>query len=250
MGAVTRVEYAPSTRFYLEDQQRPETRWRTTAAVPGAGRGPGRGHRRASQAASSTTEYRYHHGYWDGAEREFRGFGRVDQRDTESSRIYHAAGLHAGTGPLSQFQRTPFSPPTETRTWFHQGPIGEEFGEWEEAGLQRVNTGRTIRRCSRGRKRSSTCSKPARAAPRTRCAPCACGAAFCAPSCMPWTARNGRIGPTPSPSRLWRAREKRHRVRRRRSGPVSSSRTWAQRTTQWERGDDPMTQFAFTERLR
>ena len=31
-----------------------------------------------------TTEYRYHHGYWDGAEREFRGFGRVDQLDTES----------------------------------------------------------------------------------------------------------------------------------------------------------------------
>ena len=24
MGAVTRVDYAPSTRFYLEDQQRPE----------------------------------------------------------------------------------------------------------------------------------------------------------------------------------------------------------------------------------
>ena len=25
-----------------------------------------------------------------------------------------------------------FSPPTETRTWFHQGPIGDEFGDWEE----------------------------------------------------------------------------------------------------------------------
>ena len=41
-----------------------------------------------------TTEYRYHHGYWDGAEREFRGFGRVDQRDTEVFEDYHAPGLH------------------------------------------------------------------------------------------------------------------------------------------------------------
>jgi hypothetical protein len=26
-----------------------------------------------------------------------------------------------------------FSPPLETRTWFHQGPIGDGFGEWTEA---------------------------------------------------------------------------------------------------------------------
>ncbi len=29
------------------------------------------------------TRYRYRHGYFDGGEREFRGFGRVDQWDTE-----------------------------------------------------------------------------------------------------------------------------------------------------------------------
>ena len=29
------------------------------------------------------TRYAYHHGYFDGTEREFRGFGRVDQLDTE-----------------------------------------------------------------------------------------------------------------------------------------------------------------------
>ena len=29
------------------------------------------------------TAYKYHHGYYDGKEREFRGFGRVDQYDTE-----------------------------------------------------------------------------------------------------------------------------------------------------------------------
>ena len=32
------------------------------------------------------TSYAYHHGYFDGVEREFRGFGRVDQWDTEEIR--------------------------------------------------------------------------------------------------------------------------------------------------------------------
>ena len=40
------------------------------------------------------TRYAYHHGYFDGEEREFRGFGRVDQRDTEE----YAALRPAGTG--------------------------------------------------------------------------------------------------------------------------------------------------------
>lgn len=34
MGAVTRVSYAPSTRFYLEDQKHPETRWKTPLPFP------------------------------------------------------------------------------------------------------------------------------------------------------------------------------------------------------------------------
>ncbi len=31
-----------------------------------------------------TSEYRYHHGYFDGVEREFAGFGYVEQVDTQS----------------------------------------------------------------------------------------------------------------------------------------------------------------------
>ena len=34
MGAITRVAYAPSTQFYLEDEQRPETRWKTSLPFP------------------------------------------------------------------------------------------------------------------------------------------------------------------------------------------------------------------------
>ena len=131
MGAVTQVDYAPSTRFYLDDQQRPQTRWQTPLPFPvqvvarvevidDISRG------------KLTTEYRYHHGYWDGAEREFRGFGLVEQRDTEEFDRYNAPGLHPERPFVLVEQIEKFSPPLETRTWFHQGPIGDKFGEWEE----------------------------------------------------------------------------------------------------------------------
>ena len=94
------VEYAPSTRFYLDDQQRPETRWKTPLPFP-------------VQVVARveviddisggklTTEYRYHHGYWDGAEREFRGFGMVEQLDTETFDDYNAPGLHGAAVDFS-----------------------------------------------------------------------------------------------------------------------------------------------------
>src|SRR6185503_9364954 len=71
-----------------------------------------------------TTEFGYHHGYWDGADREFRGFARVDSRDTETF-----DPLSASAGPVH------YSPPTEMRTWFHPGPVGDEFGGWRELDL-------------------------------------------------------------------------------------------------------------------
>ncbi len=131
MGAVTRVAYASSTRFYLEDEKQSATRWKTTLPFP-------------VQVVAQvevidafsggklTTEYNYHHGYWDGVEREFRGFGRVDHRDTEAFDQFHSPGLHPHDRPFAAIPSELFSPPTETRTWFHQGPIGDVFGEWTE----------------------------------------------------------------------------------------------------------------------
>ena len=131
MGAVTQVFYAPSTRFYLEDDARPETRWRTPLPFP-------------VQVVARvevidelshgklTTEYRYHHGYWDGAEREFRGFGMVEQLDTETFADYHGSGAH---GPEIRFEPVAekhFSPPLLTKTWFHQGPVDDESGDWQD----------------------------------------------------------------------------------------------------------------------
>lgn len=130
LGSLTQVGYASSIRFYLEDQQLPSTRWQTPLPFPVQVVARVEVIDQISQG-KLTTEYRYRHGYWDGAEREFRGFGRVDQRDSEVFTDFHGSGLHAEQA-FETVATEQFSPPLETRTWFHQGPVGDEFGEWEE----------------------------------------------------------------------------------------------------------------------
>jgi RHS repeat-associated protein len=115
LGATLAVTYRSSAGEFLRDGARRATRWRTPLPFP-------------VQVVSSvvstdqlsqnqlTTEYAYHQGYWDGAEREFRGFGLVEQRDAETA------------GPAGPYR----SPPTLTRTWFHQGPVGDEAGAWAD----------------------------------------------------------------------------------------------------------------------
>jgi YD repeat-containing protein len=130
MGALTKVGYAPSTRYYLDDQEQPTTRWKTTLPFPVQVVS----HVEVIDEISKgklTTTYKYHHGYWDGAEREFRGFGMVEQFDTEVIAEYNTSGLH-GVAATFENVETYFSPPTLTKSWFHQGPIGEEFGDWQE----------------------------------------------------------------------------------------------------------------------
>ena len=122
MGSVTRVEYTPSTRFYLEDEKHPRTRWKTPLPFPVQVVSRVEARDEISRGRL-TTEYRYHHGYWDGAEREFCGFGVVEQLDTETFEDRSAKAI---------LDQKHFSPPMLTRTWFHQGPIGDELGEWEE----------------------------------------------------------------------------------------------------------------------
>jgi RHS repeat-associated protein len=130
IGAVTKVKYQPSTHFYLQDQQNPKTRWQTSLPFPVQVVAKVEVVDQIS-CGKLTTEYFYHHGYWDGLEREFRGFGRVDQRDTEVFEDFHAPGLHP-SGPLQSIQKEQFSPPLETRTWFHQGAISDRDKGWTE----------------------------------------------------------------------------------------------------------------------
>ncbi len=130
MGRVTRLQYAPSTKFYMQDKLggRP---WITKLPF-------------VVQVLEKvettdlfretvfTNRYAYHHGYYDPAEREFRGFGLVEQWDAEESTSpgggTQGGGTQGGSGG--------FSPPVYTKTWFHtgcpptsQGSLPERFSK-------------------------------------------------------------------------------------------------------------------------
>ncbi|MCL6542211.1 MAG: FG-GAP-like repeat-containing protein [Roseiflexus sp.] len=116
LGAETRVHYAPSTRFYLADKQagRP---WITRLPFPVhvVERVETYDHLSRNRFV---TRYAYHHGYFDGEEREFRGFGMVEQWDTEEL----AALTESGTFPTGEnWDAASHVPPVLTRTWFHTG---------------------------------------------------------------------------------------------------------------------------------
>jgi RHS repeat-associated protein len=115
LGSETRITYAPSTRFYVADKVA-GTPWVTRLPFPvqvvervetfdwiGLNR--------------LVTRYTYHHGYFDGYEREFRGFGRVDQFDTEEYRTDN----FFPEGEMLNWDAQSWLPPLLTRAWFHTG---------------------------------------------------------------------------------------------------------------------------------
>jgi len=302
MGAVTRVAYAPSTHYYVADAQRPATRWQTPLPFPVQVVSHVEVLDRIS-GGKMTTEYSYHHGYWDGGEREFRGFGRVDQRDTEIFERYNSSGLHAeadqsplvrivGDFMLADFAAEDFlldatvvpprpdgetttalavslehfAPPLETRTWFHLGPVGDEYGEWQEldltseywavdaplllrpAGMQELirKLPRRHRRDAYRTLRGSTLRTELYALDGS------------ARQTRPYTVTESLSGVaqvrhvvgsngvevrlifdaapgSDTPATLLSER------------PIFFAHSLSQRTTQWERGDDPMSQLAFTD---
>ena len=106
MGAETYISYAASTKFYVQDrlEDRP---WITRLPFPVqvVERVESR------DLVSNTTlvsTYRYRHGYYDGVEREYRGFAYVEQSDVES--VVGAFDL----------------PPVVSKTWFHNGAFPAE----------------------------------------------------------------------------------------------------------------------------
>lgn len=119
LGKETSLEYKSSTHYYLKDKQE-GTPWITKLPFP-------------VQVISKqiveekithvrfTSEYHYHHGYYDHAEREFRGFGRVEQLDTETYENWQAN--HSDT-QLEQSEEL-YQSPTLTKTWFHTGAFLE-----------------------------------------------------------------------------------------------------------------------------
>ena len=116
IGGLTRIRYAPSTRFYLDDRRRGQP-WITKIPFP-------------VQVVERTevfdevtgsrfvSRFAYHHGYFDGEEREFRGFGMVEQFDTETFASFADGDLFP---PGTNVDESSHVPPMLTRTWFHTG---------------------------------------------------------------------------------------------------------------------------------
>ena len=112
LGAQTELRYAPATRFYLQDRAAGEP-WATRLPFPVQVVEQTIA-RDLVTGSTFTARSRYRHGYYDIAEREFRGFGLVEQWDTASY----------ADSELDQ-------PPVHTKTWFHtgayeDGPLLEE----------------------------------------------------------------------------------------------------------------------------
>lgn len=109
-GLRVSAKYSPSTKLYLQDERagRP---WKTKLPFPV--------HvvsrlRIVDDIVSSTqkTKYRYHDGYYDGREKEFRGFGMVEMWTTEDVAIMSG----------KRFQK----PTSYTKYYYHTG--AEEIG--------------------------------------------------------------------------------------------------------------------------
>ncbi len=112
-GKTTEVEYKSSTHYYLKDKLEGKP-WVTKLPFP-------------VQCVSKivmtesvtnvrfTKEYSYHHGYYDHNEREFRGFGRVDQIDCEHFDVFEKKGAS------NTVSKERHEPPILTKTWFNTG---------------------------------------------------------------------------------------------------------------------------------
>lgn len=116
LGAETHVRYAPSTRFYVQDNLAGKP-WITRIPFPVhvVERVETYDHISRNRFV---TRYAYHHGYFDGEEREFRGFGMVEQWDTEEFASLTASGDLPGGNNIDAASHVP---PVLTKTWFHTG---------------------------------------------------------------------------------------------------------------------------------
>lgn len=135
LGAETRIDYASSTRFYLQDK-RDGRAWITRLPFPVHVVEKVETYDHVSRKRF-VTRYAYHHGYFDGEEREFRGFGMVEQWDTEQ-----LAALSAGRAPSQgeNIAAQSHVPPVHTRTWFHTGVhVGRDRVSDYFAGLLDAN---------------------------------------------------------------------------------------------------------------
>ncbi|MBI1185565.1 hypothetical protein GC194_14960 [bacterium] len=117
MGMVQRMHYVPSTKFYQRDRNEGRP-WITKLPFPVQVLERSEVFDEITQARF-VSRYAYHHGYFDRHEKEFRGFGMVEQWDTEQYEAFGTEGLfQVGSNLLDESSHTP---PVYAKTWFHNG---------------------------------------------------------------------------------------------------------------------------------
>lgn len=249
MGSITQVAYRPSTTYYNQDASHRDTRWRTPLPFPVQVVAKVEVIDQISKG-KLCTEYSYHHGYWDGGEREFRGFGRVEQVDTQSLGDYNALGVQ-GLREFIGVEKAYYTPALRTKTWFHLGPVGEEHGEWEELDLSHEYwLGDSPKLATFSNKASFLASLPNR---RTRR-----DAIRALRGSILRTELYAQDEHPERGNRPYTVAENEYDLRleyaqpvgvippKGMSGAIFFAQAKASRTSQWERGEDPMTQFSFT----
>lgn len=255
LGATTEISYAPSTRFYLEDESDPATRWRSclpfpvqvverTVVTDSYSRG------------ARASEYRYHHGCWDGDRREFRGFGMVEQLDSEVFSAYRGRGHADDPAALAELLAGErYAPPMLSRTWFHLGPVDPPGGgNWQELDLTdefwtgdravgqlryMPDDGSMAIDCLTGI--AATLATLAVAERRT---------ALRAMRGSVLRSESYALDGAATQLIPWSVSEHAYALisvdRTEDGAAIVAVRPTAQRTTQWERGDDPLTRYVFT----
>jgi RHS repeat-associated protein len=116
LGAETAIQYATSTAFYLADKAAGKP-WITRLPFPVHVVERVETLDRVSRNRF-VTRYVYHHGFYDGVEREFRGFGMVEQWDTE---ILAALTDNVDLPPATNIDDASYVPPVWSKSWFHTG---------------------------------------------------------------------------------------------------------------------------------
>jgi len=113
LGKEVSVEYTASTKFYIEDKLagRP---WITKLHFPVHCISKTEVRDKIS-GWSFVSTYKYHHGYYDHPEREFRGFGMIEQTDAENFENW-AKGSASNIVDKELHQE-----PVVTKTWIHTG---------------------------------------------------------------------------------------------------------------------------------
>jgi RHS repeat-associated protein len=79
-----------------------------------------------------SSSYRYAHGHYDASEREFRGFGFVEQLDEEAVDAAAQTSAHQSAAPEHTMA------PTRTRSWFWNGSgidLGDEYDGSDSAAI-------------------------------------------------------------------------------------------------------------------